>query len=48
MVPGDFVNDSQTISIVVPVYNVKDELNRCVLSIRQQTYDSLEVILVDD
>jgi glycosyltransferase involved in cell wall biosynthesis len=48
MVPGEFVNDSQTISIVVPVYNVKDELNRCVLSIRQQTYDSLEVILVDD
>lgn len=42
------MNNNNTISIVVPVYNVIDELNRCVESIRRQTYDGLEVILVDD
>lgn len=42
------MSDSRTISIVVPVYNVRDELGRCIESIRQQTYGDLEVILVDD
>lgn len=36
------------ISIIVPVYNVKDYLDRCVESIVNQTYQSLEIILVDD
>lgn len=37
-----------TISIVIPVYNVKPYLERCVQSVLCQTYKDLEVILVDD
>ena len=38
----------ELISVVVPVYNVKDYLDRCVNSIINQTYKNLEIILVDD
>lgn len=36
------------ISIVLPVYNVKEYLNRCLDSVCNQTYKNLEIILVDD
>ena len=36
------------ISVIVPVYNVEPYLNRCVHSLVAQTYESLEIILVDD
>ena len=36
------------ISIIVPVYNVKEYLNKCVESIVNQSYTALEIILVDD
>lgn len=36
------------ISVIVPIYNVEDYLDRCVESIVNQTYRNLEVILVDD
>lgn len=36
------------ISIVVPVYNVEEYLSRCVNSIINQTYENLEIILVND
>lgn len=36
------------ISIIVPVYNVKLYLERCVKSICNQTYLNLQIILVDD
>lgn len=36
------------ISIIAPVYNVEDYLDRCVESIVNQTYSNLEIILVDD
>lgn len=36
------------ISVIVPVYNILEYLPRCVQSIRNQTYDNLEIILVDD
>ena len=36
------------ISVIVPVYQVEQYLDRCVSSILEQTYDHLEVILIDD
>lgn len=36
------------ISVIVPVYKVEELLHRCVDSILSQTYNHLEVILVDD
>lgn len=36
------------LSIIVPVYNVKSYLKKCVESILNQTYTNLQIILVDD
>lgn len=36
------------VSIIIPIYNVEKYLDRCIMSIVQQTYRNLEVILVDD
>lgn len=36
------------ISVIVPVYKVEPYLDRCVASIVSQTYQNLEIILVDD
>lgn len=36
------------ISIIVPVYNVKKYIRRCVESLIKQTYENIEIILVDD
>src|SRR5690606_33192086 len=36
------------ISIIVPVYNAEQYLSACLGSIRRQTYDNLEIILVND
>lgn len=36
------------VSVVIPVYNVKPYLERCVQSVVHQTYRDLEIILVDD
>lgn len=36
------------VSIIVPVYNVKDYLDACVSSAVRQTYSDIEIILVDD
>lgn len=35
-------------SIIIPVYNVKLYIKRCITSVLNQTYKDYEVILVDD
>lgn len=40
--------ESSLISVIVPVYNVQQYLPQCVESILAQTYQRLEIILVDD
>ena len=36
------------VTVVIPIYNVEDYLDRCVQSVVNQTYCNLEIILVDD
>ena len=38
----------ELISVIVPIYNVEQYLVRCVDSIREQSYQALDIILVDD
>lgn len=42
------MKENNLISIIVPVYKVEQYLKECVLSITNQTYSNLEIILVDD
>lgn len=39
---------SYKISVIVPVYKTEKYLDKCVQSIVEQTYENLEIILVDD
>ena len=36
------------ISIIVPVYKAETTLRRCVDSLLQQSYQNVEIVLVDD
>ena len=36
------------ISIIVPIYNVEKYIRKCIISIINQTYKNIEIILVDD
>lgn len=42
------IRQDDLISIIVPVYNMEQYLDRCMDSILNQTYENLEIILVDD
>lgn len=42
------MEETDLISIIVPVYNIEQYLVRCVNSILKQTYTKIEIILVDD
>ena len=40
--------DLGKISVIIPAYNVKPYIEKCMKSIMQQTYQNLEIILVND
>ncbi len=39
---------NELISVIVPVYNVEQYLNKCIENIISQTYSNIEIFLVDD
>lgn len=39
---------NELISIIVPAYNVENELGRCISSLLNQTYKNIEIIIVND
>lgn len=36
------------VSIIVPVYNVENYIDRCIQSLIKQTYKNIEIILIND
>lgn len=42
------VENKFKVSIVVPIYNIEKYLEKCLSSIKSQTYENIEVILVND
>ena len=36
------------ISIIIPVYNMEQYLDECIISVQKQTYKNLDIVLVDD
>lgn len=42
------MHENDLISIIVPVYNTQDYLDKCLTSIINQTYKNIEIIIIDD
>lgn len=42
------MNKNYKVTIIVPVYNVEQYIEKCVESILRQNYKNIEIILVDD
>ena len=42
------MNNNVLFSIIVPIYNLEKKLERCLRSLQQQTYQNLQVMLIDD
>lgn len=45
---GNLIEKMAKISIIVPIYSVEKYLQRCIASLRNQTFKDIEIILVDD
>lgn len=44
----NYISLVMKVSVIIPVYNVSKYIERCLLSVLNQTWQDLEVILVDD
>lgn len=42
------MNDNPLISVIIPVYNVKKYIKKCILSVEKQSYSNLEIIIIND
>lgn len=42
------MDHSKLVSIILPIYNAESTLDRCLSSLRRQTYDNIEVLMLDD
>lgn len=42
------MENTQKISVIIPIYNAERYISKCIESLIMQTYDSVEIILVDD
>lgn len=42
------MNNYPLISVIIPCYNAERSLEKCLTSVIQQSYDNLEIILIDD
>ncbi len=42
------MKEYKTVSIVIPMYNVEPYIRPCLESVIEQTYDDIEIVLVDD
>ena len=44
----DLHNETPLVSIIIPIYNVRKYLEKCIRTVREQSYTNIEIILVDD
>ena len=42
------MNNNYLVSVIVPIYNVQDYIGRCIESILRQSFQNLEILLVND
>ena len=40
--------EKNKITVIVPMYNTEEYIERCIRSIMEQTYKNLEIIIVND
>ena len=42
------INQESLVSIIIPLYNNRRFISKCVQSLQEQTYKNIEIIVIDD